>query len=48
MPYKQAVVEHLDNSDILTRRTGACNTIVRAKDGRRSDSILMCTALWPE
>lgn len=34
MPYKQAVVEHLDNSDVLTRRTGACNTIVRGKDGR--------------
>ena len=31
MPYKQAVVEHLDNSDVLTQRTGACNTIVRGK-----------------
>ncbi len=34
MPYKQSVVEHLDNSDVLTQRTGACNTIVRGKDGR--------------
>jgi 3-dehydroquinate dehydratase/shikimate dehydrogenase len=34
MPYKQAMVEHLDNSDVLTQRTGACNTIVRGKDGR--------------
>jgi 3-dehydroquinate dehydratase/shikimate dehydrogenase len=34
MPYKQAVVEHLDNSDVLTQKTGACNTIVRGKDGR--------------
>jgi 3-dehydroquinate dehydratase/shikimate dehydrogenase len=34
MPYKQAVVEHLDNSDVLTQRTGACNTVVRGKDGR--------------
>jgi 3-dehydroquinate dehydratase/shikimate dehydrogenase len=34
MPYKQALVEHLDNSDVLTQRTGACNTIVRGKDGR--------------
>jgi 3-dehydroquinate dehydratase/shikimate dehydrogenase len=33
MPYKQVVVEHLDNSDVLTQRTGACNTIVRGKDG---------------
>lgn len=34
MPHKQAIVEHLDNSDLLTQRTGACNTIVRGKDGR--------------
>jgi len=34
MPFKQAVVEHLDNSDVLTQNTGACNTIVRGKDGR--------------
>ncbi|MDR3762847.1 MAG: shikimate dehydrogenase [Acidobacteriota bacterium] len=34
MPHKQAIVEHLDNSDVLTQRTGACNTVVRGKDGR--------------
>jgi 3-dehydroquinate dehydratase/shikimate dehydrogenase len=34
MPYKQAVAEHLDNSDVLTQQTGACNTVVRGKDGR--------------
>jgi 3-dehydroquinate dehydratase/shikimate dehydrogenase len=34
MPYKQAVVEHLDNSDVVTQQTGACNTLVRGKDGR--------------
>jgi len=34
MPYKQAIVQHLDNSDVLTQRTGACNTVVRSKDGR--------------
>ncbi len=33
IPYKEAVVEHLDNSDVLTQKTGACNTIVRGKDG---------------
>ena len=33
MPFKQVVVEHLENSDVLTQRTGACNTIVRGKDG---------------
>jgi 3-dehydroquinate dehydratase/shikimate dehydrogenase len=34
MPYKQAVVAHLDNSDVPTQQCGACNTIVRGKDGR--------------
>ena len=34
MPYKQSIVQHLDNSDVLTQRTGACNTVVRSKDGR--------------
>ena len=34
MPYKQTIVQHLDNSDVLTQRTGACNTVVRGKDGR--------------
>ncbi len=34
MPYKEAIVEHLDNSDTWTQRTGACNTVVRAADGK--------------
>jgi 3-dehydroquinate dehydratase/shikimate dehydrogenase len=34
MPYKQQIVEHLDNSDALTQKTGACNTVVRAQDGK--------------
>ena len=34
MPYKQAIVAHLDNSDVPTQQCGACNTIVRGKDGR--------------
>ena len=34
MPYKQAIVERLDNSDLLTQKIGACNTVVRAQDGR--------------
>ena len=34
MPYKQAIVEHLDNTDPLTAKTGACNTVVRAQDGK--------------
>ena len=34
MPYKQAIVEHLDNTDPLTAKIGACNTVVRAQDGK--------------
>jgi len=34
MPYKQEVVAALTNSDPLTRQLGACNTVVRAQDGK--------------
>jgi 3-dehydroquinate dehydratase/shikimate dehydrogenase len=34
MPYKESIVKHLDNTDLLTQKTGACNTVVRAQDGR--------------
>ncbi len=34
MPYKQEMVAALENSDPLTRQIGACNTIVRAADGK--------------
>jgi len=34
MPYKEEMVEHLDNSDTLTQKTGACNTVVRAQEGK--------------
>jgi 3-dehydroquinate dehydratase/shikimate dehydrogenase len=34
MPHKEAIVRYLDNTDELTRKTGACNTVVRAQDGR--------------
>jgi 3-dehydroquinate dehydratase/shikimate dehydrogenase len=34
MPYKEQIIHHLDNSDALTRKTGACNTVVRAQDGK--------------
>ncbi len=34
MPYKEAMVKHLDNSDVLTQKTGACNTVVRTHDGK--------------
>lgn len=34
MPYKQEIVQYLDNSDALTAKTGACNTVVRGQDGK--------------
>ncbi|MBI3478467.1 MAG: shikimate dehydrogenase [Acidobacteria bacterium] len=34
MPYKQAIVEHLDNTDAHTSKIGACNTVVRGQDGK--------------
>jgi len=34
MPYKEEMVEHRDNSDPLTQKVGACNTVVRGHDGR--------------
>jgi 3-dehydroquinate dehydratase / shikimate dehydrogenase len=34
MPYKQDILEELENSDPLTRQIGACNTVVRAADGK--------------
>jgi len=34
MPYKQEIVQHLDNSDALTQKIVACNTVVRAQDGK--------------
>ncbi|HUO24887.1 MAG TPA: shikimate dehydrogenase [Candidatus Aquilonibacter sp.] len=34
MPYKQSILPHLDNADSHTNRIGACNTVVRAQDGK--------------
>src|ERR1700720_4214076 len=34
MPYKQAILAHLDNTDAHTTKIGACNTIVRGQDGK--------------
>jgi 3-dehydroquinate dehydratase/shikimate dehydrogenase len=34
MPYKQTILEHLDNTDSHTSKIGACNTVVRAQDGK--------------
>lgn len=34
MPYKEAILTHLDNTDAHTTKIGACNTVVRAQDGK--------------
>jgi 3-dehydroquinate dehydratase / shikimate dehydrogenase len=34
MPYKQAILQYLDNTDAHTTKTGACNTVVRGQEGK--------------
>src|SRR5437870_7672086 len=34
MPYKEAILKYLDNTDSHTAKIGACNTVVRAQDGK--------------
>jgi 3-dehydroquinate dehydratase/shikimate dehydrogenase len=34
MPYKEAILPYLDNTDTHTTKIGACNTVVRAQDGK--------------
>ena len=34
MPYKETILTHLDNTDSHTAKIGACNTVVRAQDGK--------------
>jgi 3-dehydroquinate dehydratase/shikimate dehydrogenase len=34
MPYKETILDQLDNTDAHTRKIGACNTLVRAQDGK--------------
>jgi len=34
MPYKESILKHLDNTDSHTGKIGACNTVVRAQDGK--------------
>ena len=34
MPYKEAILSHLDNTDSHSAKIGACNTVVRAQDGK--------------
>jgi 3-dehydroquinate dehydratase/shikimate dehydrogenase len=34
MPYKESILAYLDNADSHTNKVGACNTVVRAQDGK--------------
>jgi 3-dehydroquinate dehydratase/shikimate dehydrogenase len=34
MPYKEAILPYLDNTDAHTTKIGACNTVVRGQDGK--------------
>jgi 3-dehydroquinate dehydratase/shikimate dehydrogenase len=34
MPYKQAILPYLDNTDAHTSKIGACNTVVRGQEGK--------------
>src|SRR5271166_678066 len=34
MPYKEAILPHLDNTDAHTAKIGACNTVVRGQEGK--------------
>jgi len=34
MPYKESIISYLDNTDSHTAKIGACNTVVRAQDGK--------------
>ena len=34
MPYKETILPHLDNTDSHSSKVGACNTVVRAQDGK--------------
>jgi 3-dehydroquinate dehydratase/shikimate dehydrogenase len=34
MPYKQDIIEHLDNCEPLCQKVGACNTVIRSQDGK--------------
>ena len=34
MPYKEQILKHLDKTDPLTAKIGACNTVVRSQEGK--------------
>jgi 3-dehydroquinate dehydratase/shikimate dehydrogenase len=34
MPLKREIMKHLDRTDVLSQKIGACNTLVRSQDGK--------------
>ncbi len=34
MPFKQDIIEHLDNCEPLCQKVGACNTVIRSAEGK--------------
>src|SRR5437588_220030 len=34
MPYKESILKHLDKTEPVTEKIGACNTVIRAQDGK--------------
>ena len=34
MPFKTDILKHLEKTDVLSEKIGACNTVVRAQDGK--------------
>jgi 3-dehydroquinate dehydratase/shikimate dehydrogenase len=34
MPYKEAILKHLDKTDPISQKVGACNTVIRSADGK--------------
>jgi 3-dehydroquinate dehydratase/shikimate dehydrogenase len=36
MPYKEAILKHLDKTDPISQKVGACNTVIRSPDGKLS------------
>lgn len=34
MPLKEGIMEHLDRTDALSQKIGACNTLIRSQDGK--------------
>ncbi|MGA7523863.1 MAG: shikimate dehydrogenase [Acidobacteriaceae bacterium] len=34
MPFKSEIIKHLEKTDALSEKIGACNTVVRAQDGK--------------